>query len=61
MSDDNQSGPWRRDKAGFRTAPGDRERKAYWWELVIYALFRGFWFWLALGIAGWWWWWRSHG
>ncbi|MEO7993107.1 MAG: hypothetical protein ABI743_01810 [bacterium] len=43
MSDDNSSGPYRRDKQGRRTAPEDRNRKAFWWEWVVFFIVRYFW------------------
>ena len=60
MSDDNESGPYRRDKQGFRTAPGDPNRQAYWWELAVSFGFRYFWVLLAV-LVGLFIWFRMHG
>jgi len=60
MSDDNESGPYRRDRQGFRTAPGNPDRPAYWWELLVFYLFRYFWVLLAV-LTALLFWLRAHG
>jgi len=55
MSDDNDSGPYRRDAQGFRTRPEDPNRGAHWYELLVFGLVRYVWVWVPIVIGLVWW------